>query len=198
MGISVIKRIKILSAPGGGKWIVDPVLKGRHIFLKASVFMISDGDIGRYVSTDMTYRVEVFVNPLVQNSTARDHITDIGNEIRFFRYHHFDNVFMNFSKRAAVAVNNKFNGFIFSFFCVEGMNNTTKACAYYERIYVMYGRYKNWVAKAYVQRAKCLKNLREYRKAYDTLHEMLQDEDLSKYPEWKEAERNYRSLEARL
>lgn len=82
--------------------------------------------------------------------------------------------------------------------CAEGERDPRKASAYYERIYVMYGNYKKWVSIAYLKRAKCLKELREYQKAYETLKEMLGLEELSKYPEWKTAEREFRSLEARL
>jgi TolA-binding protein len=82
--------------------------------------------------------------------------------------------------------------------CAEKTQNIKKACAYFERIYVMYGRYKKWTAKAYLQRSQCLERLREYSKAAETLKEMLSDQDFEQYPEWNIAKRDLVRLEGKL
>lgn len=61
------------------------------------------------------------------------------------------------------------------------------ACAYYERIYLMYSHYTQWSAKAYVQRAKCLSRLYEPNKAREILQEMLSIKELAETPEAEEA-----------
>ena len=62
-----------------------------------------------------------------------------------------------------------------------------EACAYYERIYVMYSNFADWTAKAYVQRAGCLLRLHEQRKAEDMLGEMLAKPELAATPEAEQA-----------
>jgi len=62
-----------------------------------------------------------------------------------------------------------------------------EASAYYERIYVMYGNYTEWVAKAYLQRAACLIRLHEPGKAEETLAEMLANPSLGDAPEAAQA-----------
>ncbi len=61
------------------------------------------------------------------------------------------------------------------------------AAAYYERIYLLYGAHKDWSARAYVARARCLARLNQHRKAIETLSEMLKNEDLAKTAEAEEA-----------
>ncbi len=63
--------------------------------------------------------------------------------------------------------------------CAEAQRDFAKACAYYERIYLMYGHHKSWCAKAYLQRANCLIRLQEPRKARETLEEMLSNTELA-------------------
>lgn len=58
-----------------------------------------------------------------------------------------------------------------------------QASAYFERIYLLYGGYRAWAAKAYLARAECLARLYEYQKAIETLDEMLGREDLGDRPE---------------
>jgi len=69
------------------------------------------------------------------------------------------------------------------------------ACAYYERVYVMYSHYASWCAKAYLQRAKCLLRLRENDKARETLKEMLSVEALKEFSETEEARHLAEQLE---
>ncbi len=62
-----------------------------------------------------------------------------------------------------------------------------QAAAFYERIYLLYGNYTEWVAKAYVQRAGCLLRLRKNREAKEVLEAMLANADLAARPEAAEA-----------
>jgi len=83
--------------------------------------------------------------------------------------------------------------------CAIGMRQYDKACVYLERIYLMYAFYKHWCAKAYLQRALCLQKLREYRKAAETLREMMKyAEDYSKFDEWREAKRELQKVERKI
>jgi TolA-binding protein len=68
------------------------------------------------------------------------------------------------------------------------------AGAYYEHIYVLYGHYKKWTAKAYLRRADCLRRLFQTEKAVEVIQEMLADKDLADMPEGAEA----REMLARL
>jgi tetratricopeptide (TPR) repeat protein len=61
------------------------------------------------------------------------------------------------------------------------------ASAYYERIYLMYGHYRDWMAKAYLRRAECLIKGFQEAKAREVLHEMLDNPDLAGRPELSEA-----------
>lgn len=82
--------------------------------------------------------------------------------------------------------------------CASGMRKYDQASAYFERIYLMYSFYKNWSAKAYLERSKCLAKLREYKKAAETLREMFNDDEYSKYPEWNEAKKEMQKLEHKI
>ncbi len=73
-------------------------------------------------------------------------------------------------------------------------NQYERACAYYERIYLLYSHYTQWTAKAYLQRAKCLGRLYKLDKAKETLTQMLSVSDLADTPEGKEARKLLRSL----
>ena len=73
-----------------------------------------------------------------------------------------------------------------------------EACAYFERIYVLYGSHREWVAKAYVARADCLKRLQEYAKAIETLNEFLGRTDLASTPEAAEAQKMKAELQKRI
>jgi TolA-binding protein len=81
--------------------------------------------------------------------------------------------------------------------CAEARKEFLKATAYYERIYVMYGKYRDWTAKAYLRRAECLHRAYESNKARDTIQEMLKTEDLATYPECEQAKQLLTKLEPR-
>ncbi len=72
-----------------------------------------------------------------------------------------------------------------------------KAAVYYERIYVMYTYYEEWVARAYLARAECLLSLRNQRGAMEVLEEMLARSDLRNYPEYSQGEELLQELKAR-
>lgn len=78
--------------------------------------------------------------------------------------------------------------------CARLQKNFEQACAYYERIYVMYSKYAQWSAKAYLARAECLTRLQLYTKATETLQEMLANPDYKLLPEFPEAEQRLSSL----
>ena len=80
-----------------------------------------------------------------------------------------------------------------------GRREYAKACVPLERIYIMYSFYKSWCAKAYLERARCLEKLREYRKAAAVLREMMKyKDDFSKFKEWSEAKTELRKLERKI
>lgn len=78
--------------------------------------------------------------------------------------------------------------------CARLQKNLEQACAYYERIYVMYSKFAQWSAKAYVARADCLTRLQLYSKATETLQEMVANPDYKTLPEYAEAEQRLASL----
>jgi TolA-binding protein len=55
----------------------------------------------------------------------------------------------------------------------EGRRKYLEACAFYERIYLMYGGDKTWSGKAYLARSSCLRKLQEFGKARETMDEYL-------------------------
>ncbi len=79
-----------------------------------------------------------------------------------------------------------------------GLNKLDKACAYLERIYLMYSHYKNWAAKAYLLRAESLKKMRMYKEATETLEDMLKNPELGDMPETKEAVKELETLRKRI
>jgi tetratricopeptide (TPR) repeat protein len=62
-----------------------------------------------------------------------------------------------------------------------------KASAYFERIYILYRFYDEWVAKAYLARADCLEKMREPAKAVEVLEEMMSTSELAEGPYGDEA-----------
>ncbi|MEI6563689.1 MAG: tetratricopeptide repeat protein [bacterium] len=78
--------------------------------------------------------------------------------------------------------------------CARLQRNLEQACAYYERIYVMYSKFTQWSAKAYLARAECLTRMQLYTKAIETLQEMVANPDYKALPEFTEAEQRLASL----
>jgi len=81
--------------------------------------------------------------------------------------------------------------------CARLLKNLEQACAYYERIYVMYSKFAQWSAKAYLARAECLTRLQLYSKATETLQEMIANPDYKAFPEYQEAEKALATLSRR-
>ena len=71
--------------------------------------------------------------------------------------------------------------------CARAQRSYDQASAYYERIYVMYGKFTSWCAKAYLARADCLNRLSLYNKAAETLQEMVAQPEMKAQPEYAEA-----------
>jgi TolA-binding protein len=77
-------------------------------------------------------------------------------------------------------------------------HNLEQASAYYERIYVMYANYRQWVGKAYLARADCLSRLQLYNKAAEVLTEMLGVAELKDTPEVAQAQAELETLKKKM
>ena len=77
-------------------------------------------------------------------------------------------------------------------FMQEG--NPQKAIPYFIQVYNMYGRWKPWVAKSYLQSAEALAKLQETDKARRTLQEMLDKSELEETPEFPVARERLQAL----
>jgi TolA-binding protein len=62
--------------------------------------------------------------------------------------------------------------------CARLQRNFDQAAAYFERIYVMYAGARKWCAKAYLSRSECLSRLGQYKKAAETLEELVASQNL--------------------
>lgn len=71
-----------------------------------------------------------------------------------------------------------------------------EAHAHFQRVYVAYGRYLPWVAKAYLEAADCLDKLDKKMDATNTLREMLRNPRLAEFKEAQEARDRLRKLGA--
>jgi len=69
----------------------------------------------------------------------------------------------------------------------EKQGKLPEAIAYYQRVYVAYGRYLPWVAKAYIRSADCFQKLGKKQEAANTYREMLHNDKLSTFPEYQVA-----------
>jgi len=80
----------------------------------------------------------------------------------------------------------------------KGLGKNDEACAFYERIYVLYSNYKDWTVKAYLGRADVLVRLREYKKAAETLEDMLSKPEFASLPEAAEAQKQLETIKKKL
>ncbi len=64
-----------------------------------------------------------------------------------------------------------------------------EAIVHYQRVFVAYQRYLPWVAKAYLSSAESFEKLGRRKEAISSLHEMLRNEKLEKFPETEEAKK---------
>ncbi len=69
----------------------------------------------------------------------------------------------------------------------EKRSKLPEAIAYYQRVFVAYGRYLPWVAKAYIRSAECFDRLGKKPEALNTYRELLRNQKLSAFPEFEEA-----------
>ena len=79
--------------------------------------------------------------------------------------------------------------------CRLQQGEVREAFAFFQRIYVLYGNYADWTARAYLQSAICLEKLNQRQDAIKTYGEMLAKEKLKKTPEYQEAEKRLAKLQ---
>jgi TolA-binding protein len=82
--------------------------------------------------------------------------------------------------------------------CARMQRAFEQASAYYERIYLMYAQYRDWTARAYLARAQCLTQIMQYRKAAETLEEMLGNTELVNLPEAAQGRQLLNELKRRI
>ncbi len=68
-----------------------------------------------------------------------------------------------------------------------GSGDHGKAIVYFERLYVAYGKFGEWNAKAYWERGQSLEKMKLGREALETYEELVAREDLRSFAEAKEA-----------
>jgi TolA-binding protein len=73
---------------------------------------------------------------------------------------------------------------------MQKQNKLPEAIAYYQRVFVAYGRYLPWVAKAYVASAECFTQLGKNVDAANTYREMLRNPKLLDFSEAQTAREN--------
>jgi len=65
--------------------------------------------------------------------------------------------------------------------CERAAGKLDDAHAFFQRVYVLYGAYKEWVAHAYVAAGMCLEDLKKPEEARRTFDELIAREDLGVY-----------------
>jgi TolA-binding protein len=65
----------------------------------------------------------------------------------------------------------------------EKQNQIPEAIANYQRVYVAYGRFLPWVAKAYIRSAECFGKLGKSQEEMNTYRELLRNAKLANFPE---------------
>lgn len=70
----------------------------------------------------------------------------------------------------------------------EAKKNWAAANAFYIRVFVAHQKYKDWLARAYLQSARCFLLLNKRDEAKKTLQEMLKRTDIKDQPEYKDAQ----------
>jgi TolA-binding protein len=71
--------------------------------------------------------------------------------------------------------------------CAMEQGKPEEACAWFQRVYVLYGEYPEWTARAYVASFQCLEKLGRTDEAQRTLREMLSIPALANTPEGQRA-----------
>lgn len=72
--------------------------------------------------------------------------------------------------------------------------NPQLAVPYFQRIYVMHGRWRDWVARAYLGSGEAFEKLRDATSARKTYQELVEKEDLSELPETGTAKKRLEAL----
>ena len=84
----------------------------------------------------------------------------------------------------------------YSGICKMELGDLDEAFAYFQRIYVLYEDYVEWVAPAYAKSIECMKALGGYdQEIINTYKEMIANEAVAKTPEGREAAKQLRQLE---
>lgn len=78
--------------------------------------------------------------------------------------------------------------------CLEAQGRPRQAIPYYQRVYVLYGAYREAVAQAYLRSAIAFEKLNDRQAAINTYREMLSQESLADTPEAVEARRRLLQL----
>ncbi len=78
---------------------------------------------------------------------------------------------------------------------LEKSGRTREAFAYYQRVYVLYSAYADWTAKAYLLSGRALEKLGSHEEAARTYAEMLAQESLTGFDEFKAAEQRLAELQ---
>ncbi len=73
-------------------------------------------------------------------------------------------------------------------------NDPARAVPYFQRIYVMYGRWNEYVAKSYLQSARAFELLNRPEEAVNTYREFVQNTHLSALPEYKQAQQRLQEM----
>ena len=83
----------------------------------------------------------------------------------------------------------------YSGLCKLELGDVEEAFAYFQRIYVLYEDYTQWVAPAYSKSIQCMEKLGGYdQEIVNTYNEMLANEAVSETPEGLEAAKRLREL----
>jgi len=78
----------------------------------------------------------------------------------------------------------------------EAKKDWAGANAFYIRVFVAHQKYKDWMARAYLQSARCFVLLNKKEEAKKTLDEMLKRTDIKEQPEFKLAQQERAKLGA--
>ena len=68
------------------------------------------------------------------------------------------------------------------------------AIPYYQRVYVMHGRWKPWVAKAYLRSGEAFEKIKDPTSARRTYHELVSNPELAEFPETETASKHLLAL----
>lgn len=77
-----------------------------------------------------------------------------------------------------------------------GEGELLKATAYYERVYVVYGKYRKLVARSYLRRGEALEQMQLPREALEVYQELAGREDLKTFIEVERAAKKIKDLQA--